>query len=629
MAKAENRTSHPPVVVDPERVQESGLLKDDIRLDFPVEAGRFDTVLLARATRKAKRATELWRAYAQREGATAEAVVPLLVVQVPNKPSDQLLLSACATIRETWPELETDAMAHVFGDPTPIELGGFTVPHVGPETVQDRTHIRVLFAKDAISTGWDCPRAEVLVSFRPAKDETHITQLLGRMVRTPLARRVPGNDLLNSVECVLPHYDRSTAARVAKAMLGERENDDDGTGGGAGRRVLLAPVDMDVNQEIPKAVWQAFDTLPSQTLPRKAARPVHRLSALAQALSRDGLRVDARKDAYQKLFAKLDGLLAQHQNKVAVASKGILHVEGETLVARVVSGVVRERQTFVEAADEQSVEADFKAASRALTADIARKYADHLASGEEDDDRLFDAHVKVAALAQVYGVSEELDQEADKLAKRWFDKYRVPIKGLTDERRAAYDEIRGMSPQPQVIDIKRPRVRTEETANANGHKLESRTRHLMSDADGNFPIDLNQWEIEVLDNEIGRSGFQAWYRNPSRPSGDALTIAYQNAQDHWRRMCPDFLFFHGDSENIKVSIVDPHGHHLADALPKLRGLAAFAAMHGESFHRIESVARMKDGTLRVLDLANPSVREAVAEAEDAEALYLSGEANDY
>ena len=329
MAKAENRTSYPPVVVDPARVQESGLLKDDIRLDFPVETGRFDTVLLARATRKAKRVTELWRAYAQREGGAAAAVVPLLVVQVPNKPSENLLLSAFTTIRETWPELEPDAMAHVFGDHDPIMLGGFMVPHVSPETVQDRTHIRVLFAKDAISTGWDCPRAEVLVSFRPAQDETHITQLLGRMVRTPLARRVPGNDLLNSVECVLPHFDRSTAARVARAMLGDREHDEDGTGGGAGRRVLLTPVDMDVNQAIPEAVWEAFDALPSQTLPRKAARPIQRLAALAQALSRDGLRIDARKDAYQKLFAKLDGLLAQHKRKVAAASHGILRVEGE------------------------------------------------------------------------------------------------------------------------------------------------------------------------------------------------------------------------------------------------------------------------------------------------------------
>ena len=84
-------------------------------------------------------------------------------------------------------------------------------------------------------------------------------------------------------------------------------------------------------------------------------------------------------------------------------------------------------------------------------------------------------------------------------------------------------------------------------------------------------------------------------------------------------MCPDFLFFHSDSEKTKVSIVDPHGHHLADALPKLLGLAEFAATHRESFHRIESVARMNDGTLRVLDLTDPPTREAIAKAGDTKA----------
>ena len=251
-------------------------------------------------------------------------------------------------------------------------------------------------------------------------------------------------------------------------------------------------------------------------------------------------------------------------------------------------------------------------------------------SEDEDDDGLFDAHVKVAALAQVDRVSEELDREADELARKWFDKYRVAVKGLTDERRAAYDEIRGMSPEPQVVEIKRPRVRTEETEDADGNKLETRTGHLMSDGDGNFPTgSLNQWETEVLDTEMGHSGFQAWYRNPSRPSGDALAIAYRDDKGHWRRMCPDFLFFHDDGESVKVSIVDPHGHHLSDSLPKLRGLAQFATTHGQSFHRIESVARMQDGTLRVLDLTVPETREAIKEAEDTEALYIGDEARDY
>jgi type III restriction enzyme len=80
----------------------------------------------------------------------------------------------------------------------------YNVPYIEPQRVQDPHWVRVLIAKDAISTGWDCPRAEVMVSFRAASDRTHITQLLGRMVRSPLARRIPGNDRLNAVDCLLP-----------------------------------------------------------------------------------------------------------------------------------------------------------------------------------------------------------------------------------------------------------------------------------------------------------------------------------------------------------------------------------------------------------------------------------------
>ena len=84
--------------------------------------------------------------------------------------------------------------------------------------------------------------------------------------------------------------------------------------------------------------------------------------------------------------------------------------------------------------------------------------------------------------------------------------------------------------------------------------------------------------------------------------------------------------FHRDDTNVNVSIVDPHGYHLKDTLPKPLGLAQFTAAHGDDFHRVESIARMKDGTLRVLALTLDSVREAVRIAKDAEALYLQ-EAN--
>lgn len=630
MARAEGRTTYPAIVVDPARVQESGLLKDDIRLDFPAESGQFDTVLLARATRKVVETTTLWRDYAERQDPPSEPVVPLLVVQMPNKPGDELLHAAVSTIREAWPELPHDAIAHVFGEHSALTVGGEEIPHISPETVEDSTRIRVLLAKDAVSTGWDCPRAEVLVSFRPAEDQTHITQLLGRMVRTPLARRVPGDDRLNSVECVLPHFNRATATDVADVLLGKADAGTGDSGGGEGRRVLVDAVDMEPNAAIPAHVWEAFDLIPSQTLPRKAAKPVRRLAALAQALARDGLRANAGKDAYAELIGVLDGLSARFKDRLEALEDSILEAEGETLVASRGSEEEPETTEFTEIADDRSVEADFKAAGRVLSAALARKYADHVAIENGDDDGLFDAHVKVAALARVDGVGDELDRAGEDLAQKWFDEYRVAIKGLSDERRAVYDEIIALSREPQRIEILRPHTRAEETKDAEGEPVETRAGHMMSDDKGEFPIgSLNDWERGVLDTEMAREDFLAWYRNPGRASDDSLAIAYKDGKDNWRRLCPDFLFFHGDAKDVRVSIVDPHGFHLSDALAKLRGLAAYAEQFGDELHRIESVVQMKDGTLRVLDLKDAKVRAAIRDAADAEVLYLGDVATDY
>ena len=75
-------------------------------------------------------------------------------------------------------------------------------------------------------------------------------------------------------------------------------------------------------------------------------------------------------------------------------------------------------------------------------------------------------------------------------------------------------------------------------------------------------------------------------------------------------------------------MVDPQGLHLADALPKLKGLALYAEHHPGAYRRIESVAEVK-GKLRVLDLKRQDVRNAIAVAENAETLFSSGLANDY
>lgn len=630
MSEAQGRVNYPNVVVDPVRVQASGLLKDDIRLEFPAEAGQFDTVLLKRAVRRTLEISELWKAYAEAQEPPEEPVSPLLVVQMPNTPDDELLKMAFDTVRDEWPELKSESLAHVFGEHKTLEIGGHAVPHVSPETLQDRPWIRVVFAKEAITTGWDCPRAEVLMSFRPAKDETHITQLLGRMVRAPLARRIPGDDRLNSVECILPHFNRETAKTVGEMLLGLRDPESGGSGGGEGRRVLYAPVDMLPNPAISDSVWTAFDALPSLTLPRRVARPMKRLMALAYALSRDNLLPGGRKKAYAEMLSVLDGLLARHAEKVEKLEYGILEVEGESLQVGISEpSLGNYNGKFSEFADERSVEADFRDAGRVFSRELALQFADRIALDGEDDDGLFDAHIKVAALARIEGVAETLEEEADKLARLWLNEHRVAIKGLPDARRVTYADIVEMSTDPQRVDILRPRIRAEETQDENGASVAMAEQHLMSDEKGKFPIgSLNNWERKILKDESARPNFLGWYRNPGRGSEDSLSVPYKNAAGFWSQMFPDFVFFHGDSDIAKAAIVDPHGDYLSDALPKLQGLALFAEQFGDELHRIEATAEI-DGAVRVLDLTQEKVRAAIAKADNATQVYASDVAQDY
>ncbi len=629
----QGRVALPPVEVDSTLVQESGLLKDDIVLSIPAESGVFDTVLLKRAVRKIIASTQAWAEYADEQG-EADPVVPLLVVQVPDGDVTAVLTRAVAAIFEEWTDLPTTSFANVFGEHQDLSVSQVPIPYVAPETVQEEVWIRVLFAKTAISTGWDCPRAEVLVSFRPAVDPTHITQLLGRMVRTPLARRIPGNQVLNSVECLLPFFDRKTATNVAQELMRGATGDGIGdSGGGPGRRVLFDPVTLLPNPDLPEEVWERFEAIPSQSIPKRAAKPIKRLTAIAHALSEDGLIADAGKQAHAHLHAVLDGRREQYKAKVDAAKKAILTMEGEELRGKLHSNTAISRKAFTDTADHRAIQDSYRAAGRVFSADLARTYVGHLAGDDADDDELRDATVKLASLALVPEVAEDLDDEANKLAADWLLQTRVQRKGLTDERQAVYDELESMTTAPQPILLSRPRTGQADTkardAAGNESDLQTRKDHLLCDENGDMPLDLRSWEVEVLDHERANPGFVAWWRNPSRTAKDSLAVAYRDPSGAFKALRPDFLFFSRRADGtIAADIVDPHGHHLSDAMPKLRGLADFAEAFGSDYGRIEAAAKVGE-KMRVLDMTKPAVRQAVRDATDAKVLYESDAAVDY
>jgi hypothetical protein len=633
MKDAKNRTSLPNVVVDNVAVQASGLLKDTITLDLPDEKGSLATVLAREAAKACSEASQLWQDYAEREQ-LPEAVRPLLVVQVPNKPSSGEIRALLDTIYDEWNDLPADAVANVFGEHADEKYGRHEVPYIAPQYVQDAAHVRILLAKDAISTGWDCPRAETLVSLRPAKDRTHITQLLGRLVRTPLARRIDSDERLNAVTCFLPHFNLTTAKQVADVMTGVNEENGVPAPPTAGR-VLIEPATVVWNNTLPAEVKDCFAVLPSKASPRAPAKPTKRLLNIAAEIAVDELRPNPTDEAHEKLYAVLDGQLAQHKAEVDTNVDAILTADIRRLTANRLANESSE-STRQLAADERTIDDAFKTATRAFGVAIANGYAKRLALANVDEEGDFDissAKARVAALAMLPISVEQVEAAAEAIVSTWFSSLHATIKTLSEERRAAYDEIKQQAREPQRVDIVAPASRIEMTHEITGdHKtaLPVRENHVLSDERGCYPVGkLGGWEVTVVDREIGRASTLAWYRNPSSASKDAIQVPWHDGE-RWRSMQPDFVFFVKKTDGkVAPAIVDPHGHHLTDALAKLQALAEFAEEFTDDFVRVEAISKNDKGDLgtalkgklMMLDLLNHNVRVGVRGSESAAAAY--------
>jgi len=619
------------VSVDGFRVQQSGLVKDTVVLEIPAEAGNFDSVLVRRAAAKLRESTERWQRYAESQR-MLEVVRPLLVLQAPNTPDPDDLGLALDTIFGEFPELQGNAVRHVLGDHSTQKFGTWEVDHIEPQLVEDSTHVRVLIAKDAISTGWDCPRAEVLVSFRPARDHTHITQLLGRMVRNPLARRIPGDEKLNSVECILPFFDRTTAGNVVKFLTGQI----DGVPDGSNRKVIRQECLLLPNPKISKEVWACWDGLPTETIPKRGASPVKRLSLLALALSQDGLRPGALAQVEARLHELLDEARTMYAEQMEKAVQEVWAVHLQAIAGRIGRPGAKLTYTdFVERADDRAIRVAFGDARKAFGPDVAQSYVNHLADADDSgDDSLREAFVATGALATVREIRDLVDRESDKLAAAWFAEYADRIRDLVDLRRADYDEIRALATTPQVALLGRPRTRIEDYLDErdDGQTLlaEVMPKHLMADESGMCPVaKLNDWELQVVKRELARPASVGWYRNPPRQTSDSLGVAYRDEVANWRSMHPDFIFFNRIDGVVRASIVDPHGHHLEDSLVKLQGLARFAGEHGSAFDRIWAVSHV-GVSMRILDMKINAVRQAVLAAKPPPIeLYQSVVATDY
>ena len=166
----------------------------------------------------------------------------------------------------------------------------------------------VLF-KTALSTGWDCPRAEVMMSFRRAQDATNIAQLVGRMIRTPLARRIESDEVLNTVELFLPHYNADALESVLARLRSPDAEE------GLPTRVETATVEYPRNLAM-GSVFERLKTLPTYSINRAPKMgEVKRVLRLAGMLVHEGVNQDADENVRDVLTKRLRDLRDHYATK--------------------------------------------------------------------------------------------------------------------------------------------------------------------------------------------------------------------------------------------------------------------------------------------------------------------------
>lgn len=218
-----------PVKITPDEVRASGLLKDRVIITYPTDASeQKDMAVLQAATDEWMEKCRHWDTYCREQHHWM--VNPVFVVQVLNgsgeKISDTNLDDCLEKIEQrSGMTFAKGEVVHAFGETKGcVTINGLEVPYEEPSKITDNKYVKVVFFKETLSTGWDCPRAETMMSFRRYVDATAIAQLLGRMVRTPIQKHILVDDMLNDVRLFLPHFD----ADKVNAIVEELQNSEGG-----------------------------------------------------------------------------------------------------------------------------------------------------------------------------------------------------------------------------------------------------------------------------------------------------------------------------------------------------------------------------------------------------------------
>jgi type III restriction enzyme len=591
------------VYIKAEDVRESGLLKDRILIHYPDSAGQAEMTLLAEAANRWQTMEKRWAGYCQEQNETV--VWPILVIQVEDGTGTVLtktnLSTSLATLESAIGRcLREGEVAHTFNDSADLNVDGRRVRRIEASRIEEEKNIGVVLFKMSLSTGWDCPRAEVMMSFRRAQDHTYIAQLLGRMVRTPLARRVEADAVLNDVHLFLPHYDQATVASVIQDLKNVEDVPPSETGSSRELVTLYRREGME----------DAFEALGELVTYRvNAARKqssLRRLMGLGRGLTHDCIDEDAQETVKTLIIQKMAEEVQRLRDAGTLneRAKQITGIDLKTIAVEHGTGIAEDDGGYTLEAASADIDRHFQQAGRLLGNGLHMDYWRDQSDRDADE-----VKVEAVVLAQDHEGMKRLENFAEGEFDTLYAKHKRNICKLKEQRQQHFQRLRLATSVPQTIQWSLPAtIDFRRSPSAPEYD-----KHLFLEEDDKFRADLGTWEQEVLQEEMADSSVIGWLRNVDRKPW-SLEISYEEAGSV-KPMFPDLVFVRQDSKGFLFDILEPHDPSLKDNAVKAVGLAKFAEQHWALFDRVQLIRKKKgaDGVERYfrLDVGNDAVRKKV------------------
>lgn len=593
-----------------EDVRNSGLLKEEINISYPGDNQlQRGMAILKYATREWKEKCLHWEAYCQKE--KEPTIYPVMVIQIENGHGDHISetdLNECLRTveEELGRSLYDGEVAHSFGEPkTDLTINNLKVPYIEPSRIDENKKVRIVFFKESLSTGWDCPRAETMMSFRAANDYTYIAQLMGRMVRTPLHRRIEGDESLNNVHLFLPNYNSENVQKVIEALS---SND----GEGIPTKIKKSAVGSSEEQELHVAedkreVFEWLNSLQLTTYVISKYRVSNYLTSLFNlaylAANTQGVDPDAAVRVSSAIATQIRNYIEELQAK-GIYNKKVEEVRQfmltESKMEYLKGNKLKDSSELVLELTDYDIEREFARADAKLK-NAGKRYTREYFDKAEMIDLMIDVILFVK--------SEECMSGLDKYAKNTFYQYkrdyRKVLSKYSESVKSKYDKCTREG--EEVSDHSWMIPNTIYLPNCE----ESIDGHLFVDQDGKATFSLNTWEQQIIENAKKDPYFVCWLRNQDRKPWSLCLIYEMNGKMH--PFYPDFIIVRRDDNGgYLLNLVEPHWKD-EDNVPKAKAMAKYVENEDGNVERFE-MTRVYDDNMLHLDFADPTISFRLSDA---------------